>query len=1094
MKKKVIALIMIIPLIFLITIFSVGKVASILADIPVSGIKITTQSDEGFIYLDMAEYNANPDNYIYMQAQVEPANAKNQKYTFIVEEYEEDEVMADIEIDAETGLLTLNGTGKAKVTAVSADKGYTDSVVVSVVSSKVVSVAPKVSTITGEEVRLQQTNDNEYRVTLEAGEYQFASIINPSNLASTSVSWQSDDSNVLSINAVTGRATARLSGEAIITLDCEEVVEGFEPATLKVTVPYTGGASGMTIEGKSDNELMFEKGTNVVSFLLELENPIPGLGETVFLGITGNYFLSDAYEPLDNEGKRYKVTLTLSNGHPENITLKLGIAGNSAKSTLVLAFSEFKFNVYNSYHLTIEDDVYQRKGAKVQYVAVGEPSDDNVVYGWSCSDAGLSISVKNGGISAEITANETGDYVLSVTAYEKIINESTGEVERGDEIYTIQKNIHVVRGVLSIDFVSRMGSSDGEGLLTLGDYIIDDSGYKPHYYPEIQLKIQYDDKSVGGYNVEDLAFSGSDNSIVAPFATSEAFKVMINGDGIATITASWSNGKTMGVDVKTTLKIRAVKGGVMIGAEGNDPVKDYRHLKRAGAEGKKVILLRNIMLGWENMSVQQAREEAFTMLTDYDWTYYKNMGKERPSVYYLIEFTDDVYGNGYEINARNFTTAKDGANPLLFRGPLDFVSNGTASVKAQDNIVFLVRNGGVLINNVNLKGCSDDDILNDEKTAMDLTKLNYAGTTLEISGSTTLLNSRVSNGRTLVRIFGGETTNGDPIVANFGDVNVAEERVTAKIESCILVNAREFILKIGSNRAARPDVFENAETYRAKVMYDGANVPYMTYNRINGDVKVEKPDRDRYDLTIGGRRSYDDYFYNNYVITDVTLKNSVLANSGLLTIGMETHFSGSMLDGYQPFYADVWKGCASTSFASVLRIEGAVKMYDWKSIDNIDSSTLIEGDSSAISEFLKLDIKLMLDTIAQNRQEYSDLIVDINGNKMLHGGIAFYGGGYNYSWIDDTHADDEYKMPKCYNINLDFLAEGLDLNDPEATNSPLYLQGMALPLAAGYQDFSFFMYDKTSTFNYEKQQTELNSGKAYMLPIAPVEGDAQQGE
>ncbi|MBO7178626.1 MAG: hypothetical protein J6V69_05960, partial [Clostridia bacterium] len=132
MKKKVIALIMIIPLIFLITIFSVGKVASILADIPVSGIKITTQSDEGFIYLDMAEYNANPDNYIYMQAQVEPANANNQKYTFMVEEYEEDEVMADIEIDAETGLLTLKGTGKAKVTAVSADKGYTDSVVVSV--------------------------------------------------------------------------------------------------------------------------------------------------------------------------------------------------------------------------------------------------------------------------------------------------------------------------------------------------------------------------------------------------------------------------------------------------------------------------------------------------------------------------------------------------------------------------------------------------------------------------------------------------------------------------------------------------------------------------------------------------------------------------------------------------------------------------------------------------------------------------------------------------------------------------------------------------------------------------------------------------
>ena len=42
MKKKIIALIMIIPIVFLIALFSVGKAAGVYADIPVTGIQITT--------------------------------------------------------------------------------------------------------------------------------------------------------------------------------------------------------------------------------------------------------------------------------------------------------------------------------------------------------------------------------------------------------------------------------------------------------------------------------------------------------------------------------------------------------------------------------------------------------------------------------------------------------------------------------------------------------------------------------------------------------------------------------------------------------------------------------------------------------------------------------------------------------------------------------------------------------------------------------------------------------------------------------------------------------------------------------------------
>lgn len=57
MKKKIIALIMIIPIVFLIALFSVGKAAGVYADIPVTGIQITTQNEDGFIDVDVADYD-----------------------------------------------------------------------------------------------------------------------------------------------------------------------------------------------------------------------------------------------------------------------------------------------------------------------------------------------------------------------------------------------------------------------------------------------------------------------------------------------------------------------------------------------------------------------------------------------------------------------------------------------------------------------------------------------------------------------------------------------------------------------------------------------------------------------------------------------------------------------------------------------------------------------------------------------------------------------------------------------------------------------------------------------------------------------------
>lgn len=65
MKKKIMALMIVIPLILMLTIFSVGKAVSVVVDIPVSGIHIITQSSDGIIMLDMAHYSN--DIYIFLQ-------------------------------------------------------------------------------------------------------------------------------------------------------------------------------------------------------------------------------------------------------------------------------------------------------------------------------------------------------------------------------------------------------------------------------------------------------------------------------------------------------------------------------------------------------------------------------------------------------------------------------------------------------------------------------------------------------------------------------------------------------------------------------------------------------------------------------------------------------------------------------------------------------------------------------------------------------------------------------------------------------------------------------------------------------------------
>lgn len=1009
MKKKIIALIMIIPIVFLIALFSVGKAAGVYADIPVTGIQITTQNEDGFIDVDVAKYDP-----IAFLAQVQPVNARNQKYSFEISGVGGDEAPDGFEII--DGKLHIDNVGKVKITAISAEKGFKDSVIVSAYSTKVLRIYPKVN---GDEI----TSDV---VSIDGGENVFSAELYPENLSGeTRIFEEIGDNHILKLNAVTGVAQALFSGETQVRITCPEGREGLEKV-LTVKVNVDTDSTGFAVNGKSSGAKVTVKNkATTAKLFVESKNDSLEISDlTLPEGVTAS-----GIERISEN----KFVLTLSfdkEFSDEEISGKVGATDFS------LEFTEYNLDVRTSYYDGEGDEIKQKNNTKVTYVAYSE-SDDDADVKFEIIDGADVITLEQHGQFATITATKRGFAKIKITA------EHDGKV-----IKEIEKTICVVPNVYSMEFADSAKEYGIENILTIG-------GRKPNGRQDARTIFVRVVTEAGSETFTDefmnVAFS-DDNSLFSckaqPVTNADAVpaEIRATGTGLATLNAELKNyNQYFGTNICAKIRLRAVKDGRNVG--------NYEELKKATEAGSIVVLTGDVMLGVKSdgtaMTEDELKKDVKKFTTTYDKTYLDNIGEndENKKVQYLIEFKNHVYGNGFEINADKFTQCKDATGlPKIFKGPLNFVAISSASVKGQDNVSFLVRTDNVLINNVVLKGCSDDSLL-EEDGQFNLSKLNYVGTTLEIAKSAKLLNSRVSNGRTVVRIFAGGSTMGSPVVEVEAAFNVQDEKINVHIESCVLSNAREFILKIGSNRALK----QTNEVQR-KLRKEKDNEYYSPYDESN---KTDK------------------YFNDNYLINDVTLKNSVLETSGLFSVGMETHFSGEFLYGGT---ITTWEGCAATSYASALRIVGDVKMLDWKNLSNVDSSTLIEVTGEA-NPWLSMNVAEMMKEVAKVKSECRDIILNVGGTEYVHGGIAFYGGGYNYSYLDLTEANDETKQFGVYDVNISVLENSKDEN--------IQKQGKLLPMAAGAGNFRFYLYNNKSSRNLSWQEN-IKYQESQGMKIHPV--------
>lgn len=1015
MKKKIIALIMIIPIVFLIALFSVGKAAGVYADIPVTGIQITTQNEDGFIDVDVADYEP-----IAFLAQVQPVNARNQKYSFEISGVGGDEAPDGFEII--DGKLHIDNVGKVKITAISAEKGFKDSVIVSAYSTKVLRIYPKVN---GDEI----TSDV---VSIDGGENVFSAELYPENLSGETMIFEEiGDNHILKLNAVTGVAQALFSGETQVRITCPEGREGLEKV-LTVKVNVDTDSTGFAVNGKSSGAKVTVKNkATTAKLFVESKNDALEISDlTLPEGVTAS-----GIERISEN--KFALTLSFDKEFSDE-----EISGKVGATDFSLEFTEYNLDVRTSYYDGEGDEIKQKNNTKVTYVAYSE-SDDDADVKFKIIDGADVITLEQHGQFATITATKRGSAKIRITAEHD-----------GKPIKEIEKTIRVVPNVYSMEFADSAKEYGIENILTIG-------GRKPNGRADTRTIFVRVVTEAGAETFTDefmnVAFFADDDSLfsckaqTATNADAISAEIRAKGTGLTTLNAELKNyNQYFGTNISAKIRLRAVKDGRNVG--------NYDELKTVTEAGHIVVLTNNVMLGvkidGKAMTEDELKKDVKKFTTTYDKTYLDNIGEndENKKVQYLIEFKNHVYGNGFEINADKFTQCKDATGvPKIFKGPLNFVAISSASVKGQDNVSFLVRTDNVLINNVVLKGCSDDS-LHEEDGRFNLSKLNYVGTTLEIAKSAKLLNSRVSNGRTVVRIFAGGSTMGSPVVEDKSAFNVQEEKINVHIESCVLSNAREFILKIGSNRALKQTSNKQRE------LLDASGKAYSPYDEKN---KMDK------------------YFNDNYLINDVTLKNSVLDTSGLFSVGMETHFSGEFLYGGT---ITMWEGCAATSYASALRIVGDVKMLDWKNLSNVDSSTLIEVTGEA-NPWLSMNVAEMMKEVAKVKKECRDIILNVGGTEYVHGGIAFYGGGYNYSYLDLTEANDETKQFGVYDVNISVLENSKDEN--------IQKQGKLLPMAAGAGNFRFYLYNNQSSRNLSWQENIKYQGNQGMNIIPVVAEDVE---
>ena len=1037
MKKIVTALMIVLPLVFLIALFAVTNVASVTADISASSIRIGNKGDNGIFSFDIANYE-HPMYESDLAVEVLPYKAKNRAYTLTVTDAHTGEASNIVSLNSD-GSFSLNDVGVAKLTYTSNDGGYSDSVVFNVGSSGVLEYTPILSDAQGNLISLDKGSDGGYTAVVHTGTFILGGDYYPQSATNVQMKYESENSSALTVNEVTGRVYAYFDTDTSVNMHVVNAFGQTVTSRIDFKVRKDGDASvnGEIAPKNSDGAVpTIVAPLNTAKFTLYVDYDGVTDGNISITGIRGATYAVRKLDEVNDHAYAVDVTLATPVTSPtSNIRCSIKVGENTASVRhFKLAFADSDFSVNSFGNPDGKGELVVLDGTNTKFTVSVEPYT-TLRYEWSIDDENVAR------ISAQ---NNEYCYIQAVGDGKTTLRIEWKRVENGAVTAsgTLQRELVTTKAYTSLMFNESV-TKYGLGSLAIANQRYDGNATaKTDYITTLFNNVIGGDSAQAEVtDFENIVFTSSNESVASIQTVDGKVHFVIKDTGDVTITASWKYGERFNVS-PASITFKAVDGVY---------VSSYDELVLAGKQNKQIVLENDIYLGeklfddngkakYDDATMSaKLREYTKEIYSTADCRYYENIGKGKQTVRYCYEFANNVYGNGYALNTEYITNVVDSTGVLhdyaVFKGPLDFVAaymNGTkiASVKGQDNISFLVRKDGIVLDNVVLTGC-DDESLYDGDT-MELNLLNYIGTTLEIMSDATIKNCRVKNGRTCVRIFGRDNVTSET-------PDVAQEKINVTIDGCRLQTAREFILKIGTNR-----FLQGTTGNLSPAFMDSTGAEYKQNNSASCDDLVN-----------------DGLFVSNYVLTDVVLKDSVLTKSGLFTIGMESHFAGEYLNSGADLLKgslDGWKELAATSYPAILHLVGDVVLEDWKDLEQVDSSTLIETSINSDTQrfaFLSLNIKEMLLEVRRQKSECENIIKTVGNKNYVHGGIAFYGGGKNYHILDTSAYT--FEAMRQYNVNISVLAQSSD--------DTLKMQGESLPNAAGTEDFRFVMFDATSNYS-----------------------------
>ena len=959
MTKKLILLILALPLLLMIILFTATDTVSRDIDVPVSSINIF--GDE-IVYLDLDRGETYEIEYA-----VYPTTAKNKEVVFSYAPVGEDEAA---ELSYSDGILTPLSAGISKVYLTTVDGGFKDSFIVEVSATALTDIeasAENTSLTVGQ------------RISVTAKIY-------PENAHDAVLSYSSSDESVVKVSAA-GLVSAVGRGEASVRVFSESNPTVYDEIafTVKNADKLDLSASNISLKG------------NTGSFSLSVDTDTEYSVSHAFFdknGIAIDGVIRAAVSELDTERGLYTFAFTFTDeAYIGDIVAKITLTdgtGSVTKECLISKVNKLEAS-------------FSHEGAFG--ISASQSSALTLTVTPEDAEVSISVSQNNANISYKVIGNR-----IIVTGIKSGVTKITAVLYDGDESATVSTFVAVKPKSLTV--LENAATFGIEDIFTVGKY--SSAGSVSEFYFHTSSPTE-----AGEGFAENLSWITSDPAVSVSADGLLSFEDSFTGT--VDIKASFSyDGVTLS---SSPMTVRCVGDGIN--------VYNYKDLLTATRAERPAVLQASIKddFGYENGNPVYTEIE-----TTYDKTYYKNLSSDDTKVKVLIEFKNDLYGNGFVINAHNLAYGLDDTDQLrrdaLFRGPKNFVAmsegEGSAvSVKAQDNICFALYEG-VKVINAELRACDLDAV----GGSYDLTDLTYVGTTVEVLGDGVSIEySRLTNGRTVLRVF--------------GDANDPAKTVNLTVKNTVLSGAREFLLRMGSNCFV-----DGTEDNISPTLPGDKGSDYKTkasYNTFTDEAKAE----------------YDESFIKTFV----TLENSVFKDTGIFAVAIDAHFSGPALyDGSKlgstlGSLIGSWKNLAKTSYGAKLTLKGDVRFYNWTDIEKVDSSSIIEIVGKSNYENMKIDVKKMV-LDASEKEAFGDIIYDDLDTKYVHAGITFIGGGKNYGVVDlGSYSSHSFSV---YEVSFD------DIDRPE------------LAIAAGSESFYFHVYDATTkSFLPEDQKRLLASGEAY---------------